>query len=251
MKLSLAEWCYAEHVRGSMESFYARAGAAGYTGTELVDESRWDLVRQAGLSLTALMGPGAESGLNTHAGHETVVPGIRESIETASANGIENVIVFSGNRVSDDQEASIAACVEGLRQVAPDAERAGVTLLFEMFNENDHPGYDAISSAYGFAVARGAASSAVKVLYDIYHMHVMGERVIEDIVSNLDIIGHLHVAGSPGRGYPGEGQEIDYPIIVREVVGAGYEGFWGMEFLPEGDPNDELERAAGEFGRNG
>ena len=34
---------------------------------------------------------------------------------------------------------------------------------------------------------------------------------------------------------------------MREIHNAGYRGCWGMEFLPAGDPLEELERAAYRF----
>ena len=64
---------------------------------------------------------------------------------------------------------------------------------------------------------------------------------------NLDAIAHLHVAGAPGRGFPGAGQEIDYARIIRSVHAAGYTGFVGQEFLPVGDPIDELAAAVALF----
>jgi hydroxypyruvate isomerase len=95
----------------------------------------------------------------------------------------------------------------------------------------------------------------VKVLYDIYHAHshagnaeqgeYTGDRSnsADQIVSQLEYIGHLHIAGSPKRNFPGEDQEIDYRSLVAKVHQAGYRGFWGQEFIPAVEPFEELESA--------
>ena len=97
----------------------------------------------------------------------------------------------------------MASCIAGLKQVAGEAEKAGVTLTLEVLNKFDHPGYQADYSAYAFAVARGVGSANVKVLYDIYHMQRMGENLLPTIMENLAMIGHFHIAGAPKRDFPG------------------------------------------------
>jgi hydroxypyruvate isomerase len=85
------------------------------------------------------------------------------------------------------------------------------------------------------------------VLYDMYHMHRMGEDVAAQVTANLELISHLHVAGAPRRDFPGPHQEMDYASIVRAVHSAGFRGFWGQEFLPAGEPLEALAAARGLF----
>jgi len=113
-----------------------------------------------------------------------------------------------------------------------------------MLNSFDHPGYMADRGAFGFDIVKAIASPCVKVLYDIYHMHRMGEDVMKDLAGNLPHIAHLHIAGSPKRDFPGADQQVDYAEIVRLLVARGYAGSWGMEFVPARDSLDELEKAA-------
>ena len=166
---------------------------------------------------------------------------------TSSAAKIPQVIVFSGNRDGQDDAVGRANVVTALKALAGDAERAGVTLIFEMFNDQDHPDYQADHSAYGFAVAKAVGSPAVKVLYDIYHMSRMGEDVVADITGNLDLIAHLHTAEMPGRGIPRRQGAIAYGTIVPAVMKAGYHGFWGTEFVVQGDVMTELREAVKTF----
>ena len=114
-------------------------------------------------------------------------------------------------------------------------------------NSADHGDYHATASSYGYAVARAVDSPQVGVLYDIYHQQRMGEDLMATLTGNIDLVCHLHVAGSPRRDFPGPDQEIDYASLVAAVQDAGYEGHWGMEFMPADDPIGQLERAAALF----
>ena len=243
LQLSVADWCYYKP-EYEPEAYYRRLRAAGYAAVEMADPSRFAAARAAGLRLLNVAGPGD---LNRGELRGAKVAELRASIARAAAEGVEQVIVFSGNRDGRDDAAGERDCAATLGAVAGEAERAGVVLALEVFNRFDHPGYQADAGAYAFGVARAVGSPAVKVLYDLYHMHRMGEDVAAVVAANLPLIAHLHVAGSPGRDFPGDAQAVDYRAVVRRVMAAGYDGLWGMEFLPRADPLDELQRAADLF----
>ena len=200
------------------------------------------MARAAGLRLLNFAGAG---GLNRAENRPALVTQMREQITELAAEKIEQLIVFSGNRENQSPAIGIANCTDALKEVAGDAERAGVVLTLEVFNTIDHPDYDADHGDYGFAVARGVSSPAVKVLYDLYHMHRMGEDIVSTVIANLEYVGHLHVAASPSRGFPEPASLPDYAKAVRSIHGAGYRAAWGMEFLPgEADKGETLDRAA-------
>lgn len=243
VRLSAPDWCFYRDDYAP-EAYYQRLHAAGITAVEMVDSGRWPAARAAGLQVLNLAGPGMTQGLNRREHHATLLPALREAIATAQTQQIPGVIVFSGNRESQDDAEGLANCIDALRELAPVADAAGVTLLFEMLNSTEHADYQADRSAYGFAVVRGVDSSAVRVLYDIYHMQRMGEDMLADLLANLDIIGHIHVAESPGRTAPVAQGVIDYHAIIPPVLAAGYQGCWGLEYLPQGDPLTDLAGAA-------
>jgi hydroxypyruvate isomerase len=244
LKLSAADWCYLKDDSAAPD-YYRGLKALGVEGVEMAPRHRYQAVRDAGLQLINIIGHAIEVGLNRRENHPVVLGKIRESIEIARAEKLPHIIVFSGNRQNLPQDEGVRNCVEGLRQVADDAARANVTLLFEVLNSYDHADYDADNSRYAFDVVKQVASPSVKVLYDLYHMYRMGEDIERDVVENLKLIGHLHVAGSPKRNQLGDAQEIDYGKVVRAIVKAGYAGWWGLEFLPEsGDALKEIGLSA-------
>ncbi len=249
LKQSVPEWCFFKDGMDPLTVF-TRLKAMGYAGLEMIAPARWEAAAKAGLPLVNLAAEGMQEGLNKPANRERLSASLRGSIAAAKARGIPMVIVFSGNRQGQADADGMKSCVEAFRGLAPAAEKEGVTLAFEMLNSIDHVDYMADSSRFGFELARAVGSPRFRVVYDIYHMQRMKEDVLKDILGNLDLICHLHIAGSPRRDFPGIRQEIDYARIVREVNAAGYAGYWGQEFPAAGaDPLNELEAALMLFNR--
>ncbi len=127
-------------------------------------------------------------------------------------------------------EEKIEIMVENLRVLAGRAAAVSITLLLEPLNTAlDHRGCFLDRSALGVEIVRRVDSPHVKLLYDIYHMSMMGENVLTAIEINLEWVGHVHVADMPGRHQPGTGK-IDYKAVNTLLKKAKYEGFIGMEF---------------------
>ena len=80
---------------------------------------------------------------------------------------------------------------------------------------------------------------SVKLLYDVYHMRMMGESAVENLAACEARLGHVHAAGVPGRG----ALDAGYARVAEVLAGCGYQGFVGLEFAPVGD-HDEAVRAA-------
>jgi hydroxypyruvate isomerase len=242
MRQSATDWSFLS-VEMHAERYYARLAEIGYSAIEMAAPEHWALVRAAGLELLNIAGPGMEWGLNRSDEHVRILPLIRTAIMTAGEAGIPCLIVFSGRRRGQPDVAGIESCVRGLSAVAEEAADASVTLLFELLNTFDHHDYHASSSNFVFEVARRVGAPSVRVLYDAYHAARMGEDLSNDFTANVDLVGHIHVAGVPGRGLPGPGQGIDYGAVVRAALDAGYGGYWRQEFLPGPDPLGELLEA--------
>ena len=243
IRLSAPDWCFLKD-GVEAQAHYAKLKALGYSGVEMIDAKNRAAARDAGLEIVNLGAPGMQRGLNRRAHHVELLPQIRECIADAAANRIGQVIVFSGNRDGQPDAEGRDACIEALRALAPDAEKAGVTLVLEMLNGFDHADYQADRSAYGFAVVEAVKSPAVRVLYDIYHMVRMGDDPVGDVTAKLPLVAHLHCAEAPKRTVVQASGTIAYRDIARRLGAAGYRGYWGMEFLPGADVYGELAQAA-------
>lgn len=242
LRQTAANWCFYKK-QDTPEVYAARLQEMGYYGLELVSPEWFAVARSAGLKVQSIAGVGLNDGLNRDENRVESLRQVREAIHLAQENAIPQVMVFAGQRGELSDEQGMASCAKALRELAPHAQQAGVTLVLEALCAQDHPGYQADHSDFAFAVVKRVDSPAVKILYDIYHMQRMGEKVTEVIEREIHWIGHLHVAGSPRRDFPGVTQEIDYQAVVRSVLAAGYDGCWGQEFLPGSDIYADLDAA--------
>ncbi|MCA6271847.1 MAG: TIM barrel protein, partial [Phenylobacterium sp.] len=170
---------------------------------------------------------------------------VRRRVDDAAAGGCEAVIVFSGSRIGDGADApAIAACVEGLGPVVEHAKAAGVRLLLELLNSKvDHPGHQCDRTAFGAEIVRQLDDPGLRLLYDGYHMQLMEGDLSRTIVDHLDLIGHVHTAGAPGRRDLDDRQEINWPAIAGLLARKGYGQWVGHEFVPRGEPVAALREA--------
>jgi hydroxypyruvate isomerase len=172
------------------------------------------------------------------------VPAFIERIRECADAGIPSVICFSGNRRGQSDEEGIEICAEGLKQIMPAAERAGVSVVMELLNSRvNHKDYQCDRTPWGVALCQKVGSERFKLLYDIYHMQIMEGDIIRTIQNNHTYIGHYHTGGNPGRNEIDETQELNYPAIMRAIKATGYQGFVGQEFIPKRDPLTSLREA--------
>ena len=190
--------------------------------------------KAAGLRLTAMCTKMAP--LNDPACRGEYINGLKESIAAAKKLGCSVLITQVGQNIEGmSREAQHGSIVEGLKACAPLLEEAGMTLVFEPLNVlRDHVGYYLAESAEAFEIAREVGRENVKVLYDVYHQQITEGNLIETIRRNAELIGHIHIAGVPGRHEPLEG-EINYPAVLSALKDAGYRGAVGMEYFPTKD----------------
>jgi len=88
-------------------------------------------------------------------------------------------------------------------------------------------------TAWGVELVKRVGSERLKLLYDIYHMQIMEGDIIRTIRDNHQYIGHYHTGGVPGRNEIDQTQELTYSAIMKAIVGTGYKGYVGQEFVPK------------------
>ncbi len=232
IKQSVCRWCYS---KTPLEKLAAEARRIGYRSIELLSPKELEVVKPLGLTCAVLSGACTiPDGFNRKENHDRLEKSVREHIEIASANGLPNVIVFSGNRRGMPDDEGLANCTEGLKRVVGFAEEKKVTIIMELLNSKvDHKDYMCDRSPWGVKLVNAVGSPRFKLLYDIYHMQIMEGDVIRTIQANQEAFGHFHTGGNPGRNEIDETQELNYAAIVRGILKTGYEGYLGQEFIPK------------------
>ena len=230
-------------VEKSLDELFGLAAEMGFAAVEIWSrdegfEQVVELANKHDLVVASMCGhQSLADGLNKRSNHDRIEEELETSIDIAAKYGIPGLICFSGNRQPHQTEMeAIEAVADGLRRVAPYAERKGVNLNLELLNSKvDHPGYQCDHTAWGVAVCERVDSSRVKLLYDIYHMQIMEGDVIRTIRENIKWIGHFHTAGNPGRNDLDDSQELNYAGICKAIAETGYELYVGHEFVPKDD----------------
>jgi hydroxypyruvate isomerase len=230
--------------------FLERIEKAAEVGFDAVEFWNWDTkdlpaikaaTDEAGIAIASFQSN--LGGTLIHPDHrESFVAGVKKSLGKAQEMGAPALFLLTDELGEDrsvrfqfpklSEEAKYQSVLDGMKMLAPLAEEAGVTLVLEPLNIYvDHPGYFLHGSALGFDLVRAVGSPNIRLLYDIYHMQVMEGNIIHTLTSNLDVIGHIHVADVPGRHEPGTG-ELNYANIFKALREAGYDRYVGFEFEP-------------------
>jgi hydroxypyruvate isomerase len=169
-----------------------------------------------------------------------VIRNIEESTKILKELGFSSMIVLAGDLESKhDSKKNII--IENLKRVADIAVRENVVINIEPLNSLvDHKGYYLDSSSVGFEIVKCVNCPNIKLLFDIYHMQIMEGNIIESINRNVDLIGHIHIAGVPGRCEAFKG-ENNYPYILKKAIEAGYDKYFGLEYYPTYDSVQSLK----------
>jgi hydroxypyruvate isomerase len=232
-----------------LEDMCREAARLGAKGFDLIGPADWTTLKKYGLVPT--MYPAGAGGtipdaLNRRENHEKIEKSLRAAIDEAAANGVPNVITFSGNRKGMDDAEGADHCVAFLNRVKAQAEDKGVTLCMELLNSKvNHKDYMFDHMAWGVDVISRVNSPRVKILYDIYHAQIMDGDIVRTIRDHIQWIGHFHTGGNPGRHDIDESQELNYQFIARAIVDLGFNGYFAHEYTPtEGeDPLAVLSKA--------
>jgi len=265
IKQSVAHWCFETSAeKWDLQKTCQVARELGCKSVELLSADQYPILRQYGLvcaigQIDMNPDPPFVRGFNNPDNWPKVIQATRDAIDGAAAFGFPNVITFTGysarnpadpNSPQISREEGAKNCVAGLKQVVGYAEKKNVTLCLEELNTRDrshpmkgHPGYQGDHLEYCVDILRQVGSPRLKMLFDIYHVQIMDGDLIRNIRQYKDLLGHIHVAGNPGRNEPDDTQEINYPAVLRALVDVGYTGYVGQEFIPTRNPYQSLREA--------
>ena len=76
-------------------------------------------------------------------------------------------------------------------------------------------------------------------MFDCYHVHIMEGDVLARLETCLPYVGHIQIAGYPGRGCPDRG-EINYGKMFDLLATHDWDRPVGAEYVPTGAVEDSL-----------
>lgn len=195
-------------------------------------------IRDAGVQLTGLNFaagdmPAGDRGILSDPAQ---VRAFRDNIDVAVAIGEQlGTKAFNalyGNRldgVDPMQQDDVA--IENLAAAGRAAARIGGVVLLEPVS--GAPAYPITTAAGAVAIIRRVAREQdvhnLRLLADLYHLAVNGDDVPAVLDAHHDLIGHVQIADSPGRGEPGTGT-LDLGGQLAALSARGYDGYVGLEY---------------------
>lgn len=195
----------------------------------------------AGLPLVLMNAPpgdwaAGERGLACLPGRED---DFRRSIERALTDahglGCPRVHVLAGCAPpAAERAALLERYVRQLDWAARQAAGSGVTLMIEPINGRDIPGYLLQRQAEAHAIVAQIGSAQLQVQMDLYHCQMAEGDVAAKLRQHLPggRVGHLQIAGVPGRNEPDAEGELNWPWLLALVDELGYAGWVGCEYRP-------------------
>ncbi|HKD08379.1 MAG TPA: TIM barrel protein [Bryobacteraceae bacterium] len=220
----------------SLEDSCREAARLGCKGYDLIGPADWPTLKKYGL-VPAMYPPGPggtiPEALNRKENHARLEASLHAAIDESKANGVPNIITFSGNRKGMDDREGADNCVAFLNRIKAHAEDQGITICMEYLNSKvNHKDYMFDHIAWGVDVMKRVNSPRVKILFDIYHAQIMDGDIVRNIRDNYQWIGHFHTGGNPGRHDIDETQELNYHFIAQAIADLGFTGFIAHEYSP-------------------
>lgn len=257
IKQVIAAWPFAVGAKWTPQDLIRHAKQLGVAGVELFDADQLALLKGTGLVCAATKSHSFERGMNNKGHHPEVFASLEKAITATAAAGFPNVMTFTGlldtteheNGSCVSEQEGIKNCIEGFKKMAPLAEKHEVTLVLEPLNSRvdeimkGHPGYQGDHIDDCIEIVKAVSSPSLKVLFDAYHIQVMNGDLIRRIKKHHEFIGHVQIAGNPGRGEIGDDQEINYRGVMKALLEVNYTGYVGHEWIPTGDPLEGLREA--------
>jgi hydroxypyruvate isomerase len=183
----------------------------------------------AGLPMLALntrRGGEGEFGLAALSGREREArAAIDEAFAYGAAVGAGFVHVMAG-RGGDD-----ATFRANLAHAADLASAHAMAVLIEPLNARDAPGYHLATLERAVDVVTRLGRPEVRIMFDAYHLQIMGGDLIRRFEAHRALIGHVQIAAVPSRAEPDEG-EVHYGNLLGALAAAGYRGHVGAEYRP-------------------
>lgn len=185
-------------------------------------------------------GPDGHRGLAAIAGREAEFAALADqALAWAEAAGATAVHVMAGLVPEAEVEAAGAVLAKNLAATAEKAEARGVKLFIEPLNKVDNPGYFYSKVERAVAIIDHVGAANVRLMFDAYHVGMAQGDVVARLTSYIDHVGHIQIAGMPGRSEPDTGT-LDYRAFFDAVDALGYRGWIGCEYRPRAATEDGL-----------
>jgi 2-dehydrotetronate isomerase len=232
---------------------FAAARKVGFKGVEFLFPYAFDKAeiarrrKEAGLAQILFnTSPG-----NWDAGERgfAALPGRKDTFRQIFAQALDYSIALENPRIHvmagiPAKGEDLARCrecfVENLRWASDLARPHDIKLLIEPLNQVDMPGYFLTGADQAAEILADVGAPNAKLQYDLYHQQMSRGAVAQTLRKHFPIIGHIQIAGVPGRNEPDQDQELNTSYLFKLIDELGYDGWIGCEYRPRAQTADGL-----------
>ena len=148
-----------------------RIAGLGYEAADLFGWADKDVkavgrvCRKRNLTISMLVATEIPKAFNDRSLHDQLVKQVEQAAAAANEMCACNLVVLSGNTLPRvEASAQNLAIIDGLKRVAPIADKHGVNIVIELLNSVcDHPGYYLDSSERMVSIVRAVARNPCQV----------------------------------------------------------------------------------------
>jgi len=235
-EMTTYRWSFDEDV-----AEYRKAGipAIGVWRQKLSDygeEKGIELLAEAGLPVSNLLWAGGFTGCDGHTFRESIADAA-DAIRLAAALHARSLVVYSGGRAGHTHNHARRLLLDALRELAPVAEQAGLTMAVEPMHPACAGNCTFLTTlADALSVIDAIQSPSVQLAFDAYHFGA-DRAALELLPKFAGRIAIVHFAD----GYAPTEQEQNRTrlgagaVPLREVVAAlravGYDGDYDVELI--------------------
>lgn len=150
---------------------------------------------------------------------------------------------------SDEPDGDVAneRIAEGLRGVAAEADRAGVSIVLEPVN-HFQVGFNH-TAAEARAMAGRVGSPSMGYMLDTIHMNIEERSTVETIREHGPSIRHFHLCETNGGPFGSGG--LDFPCVLAALRDSGYDRFASVKVYRGADFDAAARESAGFLRRLG
>ncbi len=154
---------------------------------------------------------------------------VERALAYARTIGCKRVHVLAGRAAATPENEALY--VRNLQRAAERAAKDGITLLLEPLNAGDQPGYFLRTTGQAVQLLDRIARDNVMLQFDFYHCQISEGALAAHAERLLPRIGHIQIAGVPGRHEPDQG-EINCAYVLDHLDRIGYAHWVGAEYRP-------------------
>src|SRR5262249_48475620 len=146
---------------------------------------------------------------------------VDQSIRFCQEAGGSAVHCMAGRGAPEHRAAAQKGVVQNLQIAPAKAAEHRLTLLLQPPKPQNAPSHLYSTVEEASVVLREAQRPNIKLMFDAYHVGMIGEDVVDALQRHFASIGHVQFAAVPTRAEPDEGT-LDFSTIIDILGRRGY-----------------------------